>query len=199
MIFFKKLFFINSETKGFSLIEVMIALTIIAALAVIINSSWGGILLRNKSSQIKTEAAQLLQKKILEIETEYKNRFSALPTEKQTGTFEGNRYKRYSWEWEVQEIDIPDISAIVDPEGKEAMVVAVLENFRKYMNQSIREVQVTVSYQVGKLKPQKFIVPFYIINYDNPISLGIEMPQGMDLNQGGATPQTPTQPPSGGN
>lgn len=176
MIFIKKPQFKNHSAKGFTLIEVMIALTILAALAITINSAWGGILLRNKYSQVKVEAVQLVQKKIIEIETEYKNRIQSLPSEKQTGIFEGDRYKNYSWEWEAQELEIPDLSSLVDPEGQEAMLIAVLENFKTYINQSIKEVQVIVYHQVGKGKPLKFVVPFYMVNYDNPISMGIDMP-----------------------
>jgi prepilin-type N-terminal cleavage/methylation domain-containing protein len=168
----------KDKIKGFTLVEVLIAISIIATIAVI-GSSWSGNLIRFKSAQIKIEAVDLLQKKIIEIETEYKNKVDSLPTEKQSGTFEGDRFKNYKWEWEAQEIQIPDISALVDPEGKDTLIIAVLENFRDYLNQSIKEVQVTVTHQIGKEKPFKFNVPFYLVNFDNQLTLGVTGADGL--------------------
>jgi prepilin-type N-terminal cleavage/methylation domain-containing protein len=172
------------NSLGFTLVEVLISVTILATIAVIVSSSWGGNVLRYKTAQIKIQAVELLQKKILEIETEYQGRMDALPLEKQTGLFEGDKFKNYTWEWEAQEIDIPDISALVDPEGEDSLVVSVLENFRQYLNQSIKEVQVVVNYKNGKEKPYKFVVPIYMVNFDNQISLGVGLPGGA----GGANP-----------
>ncbi len=169
-------------TLGFTLIEVLIAISILATLAVIIQSSWSGNLIRFKSSQIKTEAVELLQKKIIEIETEYKDKIESLPEELQTGQFEEDEYKKYKWEWKAQDLSLPDISSLVATDGQDTMVVTVLENFRKYLNESIKEVQVVVTYQTGKERPYKFTVPFYMVNYDNQISLGITGPGGQSID-----------------
>lgn len=172
---------LNSDRRnslGFTLIEVLISVGILATIAVIVSSSWGGNVVRYKTAQIKIQAVELLQKKILEIQSEYEGRMDALPLEKQSGLFEGDQFKNYTWEWEAQEIDIPDISALVDPEGEDSLVVSVLENFRQYLNQSIKEVQVVVNYKNGKEKPYKFVVPIYMVNFDNQISLGVGLPGG---------------------
>lgn len=169
---------LNPRSFGFTLVEVLIAISILATLSVIIQSSWSGNLIRFKNSQIKTEAVELLQKKIIEIETEYKNRIDALPEELQSGEFEDEAFKKYRWEWQSRKIELPDISALVKTDGEDTMVVSVLENFRKYLNDSIKEVQVVVIYQNGKERPYKFTVPFYMVNYDNQISLGITGPNG---------------------
>ena len=166
------------QPSGFTLVEVLISVTILATIAVIVSSSWGGNVVRYKTAQIKIQAVELLQKKILEIESEYQGRIDALPLEKQSGLFEGDQFKNYTWEWEAQEIDIPDISALVDPEGEDSLVVSVLENFRQYLNQSIKEVQVVVNYKNGKEKPYKFVVPIYMVNFDNQINLGVGLPGG---------------------
>lgn len=176
------------SNKGFTLIEVLIAISILATLAVIIQSSWSGNLIRYKSSQIKTQAVELLQKKIIEIETEYKGRIDALPEELQSGEFEEEEYKKYKWEWKSQKLELPDISALVSTDGEDTMIVTVLESFRKYLNDSIKEVQVVVTYQNGKERPYKFTVPFYMVNYDNQMTLGITGSNGQSIeslqNQG---------------
>lgn len=173
----------SSKDSGFTLVEVLIAISILATIAVVISSSWGGNLIRFKTSQIKTEAVELLQKKIIEIESEYKNRVNSLPKEKQSGTFEEDRYKKYKWEWEVQDIAIPDIAAMLDTENEDPMVISVLQSFRTYINQSIKEVKVVLTYQNGKERPHIFTVPFYMVNFDNQFSMGIP---GMD--NGGQSP-----------
>lgn len=187
------------RNSGFTLIEVLISITILGTIAVIISSSWGANVVRYKTSQIKIQAVELLQKKIIEIETEYKTKIDSLPLEKQTGIFEGEQFKNYTWEWEAQEINIPDISALVDPDGEDSLVVTVLENFRQYLNQSIKEVQVVVNYQSGKEKPYKFVVPIYLVNYDNQISLGVGLPGGGDATNplGGGQAQPGTGQPQG--
>ncbi len=181
---------LHASSLGFTLVEVLISVTILATIAVIISSSWGGNVLRYKTSQIKIQAVELLQKKILEIESEYQGQMDTLPLEKQSGNFEGDTFKNYTWEWQAQEINLPDISALVDPEGEDTVVVGVLENFRKYLNESIKEVQVVVNYKNGKEKPYKFVVPIYLVNFDNQISLGVGLPGGTGSPLGGGASGT---------
>lgn len=180
------------KQKGFTLIEVLMAVGILAILASIIHSTWSGNIVRYKTSKIKIEAVELLQKKIIEIETEFKNNVDSLPKEKQTGEFEEDKYKNYTWEWETQEINLPDISALMDTENQEPLVVSVLENFRKFLNESIKEVKISVTYKQGKQKPYVFTVPIYLVNFDNEISMGAGLPQSTQ------PPGTNTNPTGGG-
>ena len=162
-----------SEKKlGFTLVEVLMAMGILSFAALVIYSTWRGNFHRYKSSKVKVTAVELLQKKILELETEYKNKVFSLPTELQEGSFEeDDEYKGYFWEWQTQKFLLPDLSSIVSGYKDDSMISSVLNKFTQYLNQSIREVIVTVKYKTGDRVQYKYSVPFFIVDFNRKLQL----------------------------
>ena len=162
----------RSTLSGFTLVEVLMAMGILSFSAIVIYSTWRGNLHRYKSSKVKTVAVELLQKKILELETEYKEKVFNLPTELQKGSFEEDgQYKYYFWEWQTQKLDFPDLASMVGGFEDDSMVLMVLNKFTQYLNQSIREIVVTVKYKIGEKVRYKYSVPFYLVDFNQRLQL----------------------------
>lgn len=159
---------------GFTLVEVLIAVAILASLSALIASSWSGNVRRYQKAKIKEEAVQLLQRKMLEVEARYREDVPSLPVEQvQNGTFEEDRYKDYRWEWEAKRIELPDLTSLVDTDGQDQILVAVMSQFRDYLVASIKEVKVTITYQKGtNTPPLNFEVATYFVDYNQNISTG---------------------------
>lgn len=162
------------QSLGFTLVEVMIAVGLFATLSVLVQSSWSGNYQRFKKSKIKVQAVELLQRKILEVEIELKTNGFDIPLGKQSGKFDSDKLKYYSWEWEAKKVEVPDLSALVPTDGENTLVLAVLEKFREYLNESLTEVKVSVLYQRNKKdSPLNFSVPLFLVDYDQEMQIGL--------------------------
>jgi prepilin-type N-terminal cleavage/methylation domain-containing protein len=165
----------KNRQKGFTLLEVVIALGILAIVMTTLAGSWNGNLRRVRKSKLKTQAVYLLQKKATEIETIYKNDVRSLPTDLQKGKFEGERFKKFSWEWEANEFEMPDIARLfTQDEGiVDEMTLKVIRQMRDYLEESIKEVKITLIYKASaKAAPQKFSLATIFVDYDTPLNLG---------------------------
>lgn len=161
---------------GFTLLEVVIALGIMGTVMIVLTSSWQGNFRRVKKAKVQTQVVYLLQKKMTELEVFYKGRVSELPKETQSGNFKDKDLKRYSWEWKVQEFKMPDIARLFTSE--EGIVdetsVTILKKMRKYMEESVKEVKLTVLYQPSpKVKPVKYTISTIFVDYDVPLDIGL--------------------------
>ncbi len=162
--------------KGFTLLEVVIALSILASIMIVLTSSWKGNLRRVKKAEIKTQAVHLLEKKITEIEVMYKNDIKRLPDDLQKGNFKDESLSKFSWEWESADFKMPDIARLfVQDEGiVDEMSLKVITQMKKYLEESIREVKVTLIYKASpKAKEQRFSIATILVDYDTPLELGL--------------------------
>src|ERR1700733_15151492 len=62
------------KTKGFTLLEVLIAIAILAGGIMMLGTSWSGNLMRIRKSTLFNNVSSLLEKKRIEPEAEYKDK-----------------------------------------------------------------------------------------------------------------------------
>jgi len=106
----------------------------------------------------------------------YKGRVNEIPKEQQSGTFKDKAYKNYSWQWQAQEFQMPDIARLFT--SQEGIVdetsLTILKKMKTYMEDSIREIKVTLLYQASpKATPVKFSISTVLVDYDVPIDIGL--------------------------
>lgn len=161
--------------KAFSLLEVVIALGILASVLMVLTSSWTGNFRRVKKSELKTQAAYLLQQKMTELEVYYEGNVANLPTEKQSGEFED--FKGYRWEWEARDFELPDISQLflsAEDGPVDELKLNILTKMKEYLQDSIKEVKLTLIYQPNtKVKPQRYSVSTLFVDYNVNLDVGI--------------------------
>ncbi len=175
-----------NRQSGFTLLETLLALMIFASGLLLVNSSWSGSFLRLNKTKFNVEMAALLQRKIVEIENEWKGKpLESIPDEKEDDF--GADYKNYKWRMESKQLEVPDLSSIMqanDQNGTPESVIAMMKQFTDQLGKAIREVKITVIFTGGK-KPVSFASTLYFIDYDK----GLTAP-GAD----GAAPKTPGSP-----
>jgi prepilin-type N-terminal cleavage/methylation domain-containing protein len=130
--------------KGFSLIEIMIAVGLFASAALVVIN---GVVF---SSNLKVRDANLLRgaflanNKMAEIESDINFEIGrgGFPDEKaESGTFEGED-ARYSWIYEIKRIEIP----MQGGNETNAMALSVMKKVLDEISRSVRELSVTVTW-----------------------------------------------------
>ncbi len=160
------------STRGFTLVEVILAITIIATGLMVLTNSWSGTFNRLRKTQVQVQMAALLERKIVEIEREYKGKpLDSIPETKED-TF-GSDLPEYSWKMTSQKLELPDISPILaaQSEGGTALdLVSMMKMFTEHLNKSIREVKIEVIYKDIR-KPISIDIVIYMIDYDRPLPM----------------------------
>jgi len=154
------------KSKGFTLLETLIALVILAGGLTLLVTSWSGSFMRLRKTQFTYEMALLLEKKIGEIEFEYRGQpVTSIPDELD-GDF-GSDYPNYSWKMSSQKMDFPDLSqTLASPSGNsDQMSSMIMKQLITLFNQSVKEVTVTVVFQDGNKKPIEQSVTTLFVDY----------------------------------
>jgi general secretion pathway protein I len=161
-----------NRERGFTLIEVMVALVITVAAGLLLSNSWSGNFLRVRKTTVYNNVSQLLERKIVELETKYsKKTFGEIKDE--AGDF-GPDFPQYRWTFSVQPFAMPDMTPVLTSqnEGADQMLLTVVTKMREVVNKAILEATVTVYVKAGN-KETPFSVTTYFVDYNSQVSLGI--------------------------
>lgn len=167
----------NKKTQrhqsAFTLLEVIIALGLMASVMILLNSSWKGNYNRVAKIKFQSTAAQLLQLKMSEIENRYKKRINELPEEVQNGEFKDEKFKKYRWRWEVRDFKMPDLSKLIgQTQDDNPLVASIATNMQTYFENSIKEVKLTIIYKSSpQAKEQKASVATLLVDYDQKLQI----------------------------
>ena len=170
------------NSRGFTIIEVLIAMLILSGGILVVANSWSGNYNRLQKSRINNTMASLLQKKMVEIEIEYKNKSIDEIKEEDGGAF--TEYKGFTWTMKAQEFEMPDLSSalIAKNEGTDDQTLQIVKQVTEYIRKTVKEVTVTVSYKAPKAKRAiSHEVTSYFVDFkkDVPLAPGGAAPPGL--------------------
>lgn len=163
----------SPKAGGFTLLETVIAMVIMAGALLLLSSSWSGTFMRLRKTQQSFEVAAMLERKMNDIEIEFRGKsLDEIPEEKE-GDF-GSDYPNYSWKMSSKKLEFPDISSALTARdgGADQTLMGVIKQLTDVLGKSIKEVTVTVIL-AGPKKPLEFSVTTYFVDYDKDISLGL--------------------------
>lgn len=159
----------SSCKKGFTLIEVVLALVVMASGLFILTNSWAGTYNRLRKTQVQVQIAALLERKVTEIEREYKNKsLESIPEEKED-TF-GSELPQYSWKLKSKKFAMPDLSAALTSQagGADQTTLSLMKVYTEYLSKTVKEINISVTYKEGK-KPLVADVTVYMIDYNQAL------------------------------
>lgn len=180
----------RGRSGGFTLIEVLVAMLIMVGGIVVISNAWSGNFMRLKSSRINNISATLLERKMTEIEFEYKDKSVDEIKEEDGGDF-GAMYPGYSWSMKSQPFELPDMSgAMISREGgADEILLTIMRTTAEFIKKSAKEVSVTVSFKGKKNGEIKHTVTTYFVDYSKELPLPAGM--GGGAAAGGSLGTTP--------
>src|SRR4051812_34624462 len=107
----------NAGSRGFTLIEVMVATVIMTGALIVIGSSWSGNHMRIEKARTNSNMAALLERKMTELDLEYRGKPITEIKDEDAGAF-GEEFKLYRWEMRSKEFEMPDLTSVLGGGGK---------------------------------------------------------------------------------
>lgn len=178
------------SNKGFTLLETLLAVVILSSGILLLTSSWSGSFVRIRKTQLNQDVAALLERKMAEIELEYRGKpLDGIPEEKEDDF--GSEYPQYTWKMVSREFQAPNLASIMTSQegGANEMMMMVVRQLTEHLSKTIKEVKVSVIYTGGK-KPLEYSIVTYFVDYNKPLSIGGAAGAGA---AGGAAPGGGTQ------
>lgn len=174
--------------KGFTLIEVLVALFILTGAILVIANTWSGNFMRMRKATYLNDAATLLERKMAETEGKYKDKPIGEILEEDEGDF-GKDHPNYRWAMKSRDLKLPDLSPLMIGQGQEAdeTMIAMIKQMTEFLSQAIKEVKVSIFLKRGN-KELEFFATQYFVDYNKEFAMG---------GPGGA-PAAPPAPASGG-
>lgn len=158
--------------NGFTLIEVLVSMLILAMTTIILYQSWNGSLIAVRKGRLYNTIALLLQRKVTEFEVQSKTKKIDELKEEDKGDF-GSDYPEFTWDIKLQPFSVPPITP---PEkknelGTSEITVTIFKTISDYFEKAVREVLVTVHYKSGK-RTLNYSVSTIYVDYSVPLPTG---------------------------
>ena len=159
------------KKAGFTLIEIVIALAILAGATIIISRIWSGNRQRVHKISDYHKIVQLMEQKINELEFEWRvKNFQSIPRE-QKGDFPEE--ENFSWSVKTQPLSLPDPQLLLNSiKQNQDMVLKVAKTTNQLLSQAVLEAKLTIHYKKGLFK-SKYSLTTYIIDHKREIQLSI--------------------------
>lgn len=154
------------KRNGFTLIEVLIALFILAGGILMISLAWSGSIMHLRKSALFNDVSTLLERKMVEVEAYYKDKDLKEIPEDDEGDF-GSDHPQYRWTLKSREMKFPDITPLIvgQSEGGDEMLINMIKQMTEYLDKTVKEVRVTVFVKSKGGKEVQFSATQYFIDY----------------------------------
>jgi len=160
------------KSRGFTLLEVLISLFILAGAIIVVGSSWSGNFMRIRKSNMYNNVATLLEQKMVELEAKYKDKpINEIPDSEGDGF--GNDYPQYRWEMQSRELKLPDLTPMLvgQEDGADETLISTMKQLTEYLSKVIKEVKVTIYVSSGSREVQ-FSATQYFVDYTQDFGMG---------------------------
>ncbi len=160
------------NARGFTLIEVLVALFILTGAIIVVANAWSGNFLRIRKSAMFNDVATLLERKMVETEVKYKEKsLSEIPEEE--GDDFGSDYPNYRWTLKSRDLELPDLTPLLvgQEEGANESVIQMLKQMTDTISKAVKEVRITVYAKRGN-KEVEFLATQYFVDYQKDVVPG---------------------------
>lgn len=156
----------KETSRGFSLLEVLSAIFLLAGLiSIVVQLSYGNNRRMQKARQLN-QISHLLELKMLELEERFKGvRVIELPQEAEGGFEE----EGYFWSYTTQAFSLPSDELLLSLAGlpQNSINSQMIQTFKDILSKTVIELKLTVRYENERdKKPQSYSLVSYFINYE---------------------------------
>jgi general secretion pathway protein I len=155
----------KSQT-GFTLLETILALIIMATSILLLANSWGASFQKLKKAQSSFQMSALIERKMAELDTKFRDRPLEEIPDSDGGDFDEE--SGYTWKMISKKLEFPDFSSSLTAQegGADQMLMMVVKQLTDTLSKSVKEVKVTVAYQPENApKALEQSVTTYFVDY----------------------------------
>jgi general secretion pathway protein I len=144
---------------------------ILSSGVILLVNSWGSSYRKLKKTQIQFEMAALIERKMIELEIEYRDKPLDSIHDEREDDF-GTDYPQYSWKMKSQELEIPDLTPLFTSAegGASSELIEIVKRLTDQLSKSIREVKLTLVYKTQP-KNVEYSVTRYFVDYNRSLGL----------------------------
>jgi prepilin-type N-terminal cleavage/methylation domain-containing protein len=163
----------RSGNRGFTLVEVLVSLMILAVTSIILYQTWGTGLRAVRKGKDYNTITLLLQRKAVEWEAQNKLKRVDELKDDETGDF-GDDYPEYKWEVKLKPFEMPPVLPKADAASgdQQQLQEIIMKTMKQYFEKAVREIQITVIHTVGD-KKLKYSVNNIYVDYSQELPTGI--------------------------
>lgn len=164
-----------AKKNGFTLLETMLAVVILSSALLLLANSWGGSHLRVRKTQRQFEVAALLEKKMTDIELEYRGKsIDEIPEERGPEEI-GEEFPQYQWKLTSKKLELPDISSTLAAQegGANTFMMSIVKQLSEGLSKAVKEVTMTIIYTEAKQKPIEYSITTYFVDFDKELQMGM--------------------------
>jgi general secretion pathway protein I len=132
--------------KAFTLVEVLIAMVVLAGASLVLYQSWNGSLAAVRKGRNYNTVTFLLQKKLVEFEVENKNKKVEDIKGIGKGNF-GSDFPDYTWQVEIKPFSLPPITPPKLEGTDNGLAETIIKTMTEYFEKAVREIRITVYYK----------------------------------------------------
>ncbi|MCC6278596.1 MAG: prepilin-type N-terminal cleavage/methylation domain-containing protein [Oligoflexia bacterium] len=159
------------RSRGFTLVEVLIAMVVLAGASIVLYQSWSGSLSAVRKGRNFSTITFLLQKKLVEFEVQNKGKKIEELEGVGKGNF-GNDFPDYTWQIEVKPFSLPPITPPKAEGGNDnGLAEIIIKTMTEYFEKAVREVRVTVYYKRGD-RTQEYPASMIFVDFSQEIPSG---------------------------
>lgn len=146
-------------------------MVMLSAGIILLANSWGGSFMRVRKTQLSTEVSALLERKMVEIQMEYRDKPLDSIEEEKADDF-GSDAPDFSWRMNSKPFEVPDMTSSLTARegGANQMLITIIKQMTEHLSKSIKEVKVTIIYKKGK-KPIEFSATTYFVDYNRQLPM----------------------------
>ena len=136
-----------TKQSGFTLLETILALIILATSILLLANSWGSSFQKLKKAQSSFQMSALIERKMAELDTKFRDHPLEEIPDSDGGDFDEE--SGYSWKMVSKKLEFPDFSSSLASQesGADQMLLTVVKQLTDTLSKSVKEVKVTVVYQ----------------------------------------------------
>ena len=158
----------KSKVRGFTLLEVLIAMSILAGAIFVLATTWSGNVSRIRNMQVNATMTTLLQKVMTETRLKYADFIDQIP-EEEVGEFENLQH--YAWRITSRDFELPNLSSLILAQEGEAdqFLMDAMDQFSDHLAEAVKEVTGTIIYS-RNARTLEISATTYFVNYDLPMA-----------------------------
>jgi general secretion pathway protein I len=164
------------SNRGFTIIETLLAVVILSSALLLLTNSWSSSFMKIRKTQQNFEVAALLERKMTELEIEYRGKsLESIPEEREDSFGGDSNLEAYSWKMESQQLEIPDFSGTLTAQegGADPFLISLVKQLSEGLSKAVKEMKVTVIYKPPKGKAMNYSATMYFVDYDKELAIGM--------------------------